>query len=56
MVIANNNESKKDLNLSRFKEILTTKTQAKDIVSNQISELGQTIQIAPKTVLILELK
>lgn len=56
MVVANNNTAATQLNLNRFKEMLATKTQAKDIVSNQVSELGETMQIAPKTVLILELK
>ena len=56
MVIANNNNEPKGLELNRFEEMLSTKTQAIDIVNNQTVELGRTIQVPAKTVLILELK
>ena len=56
MVIANNNNEPKGLELNRFEEMLSTKTQAIDIVNNQTVELGRNIQVPAKTVLILELK
>lgn len=56
MVIANNNNEPKELELNRFDEMLSPKTQAIDIVNNQTIELGRNMLVPAKTVLILELK
>lgn len=56
MVIANNNESNKDLNLKRFNEMLSGKLIGKDIVSQNTCDLTEQINIPKKTVLILEVE
>lgn len=55
MVIANNNDQKKDLNLHRFNEMLAGKTSGVDITTSESISLLQPVSVPAKTVLILEL-
>jgi glycosidase len=54
MVIANNNANGKDVDLKRFDEMLTGKTQGTDIVTQKTYRLDQAINVAGKSVLIME--
>ena len=54
MVIANNNATDKDVDLKRFDEMLTGKTQGTDIVTQKTYRLDQPINVAGKSVLIVE--
>jgi len=56
MVIANNNDSAKGLDLKRFAEMLTGKTEGMEIVTNKRYGLSSPMVISAKTVLILEVK
>ena len=56
MVIANNNSENKELLLDRFSEVLSGKTLATDIVTQESQTLQNQISIPAKTVLILEVK
>ena len=54
MVIANNNATDKKLDLKRFDEMLTGKTQGTDIVTQKTYRLDHPINVAGKSVLIVE--
>ena len=53
-LIANNNANGKDVDLKRFDEMLTGKTQGTDIVTQKTYRLDQPINVAGKSVLIVE--
>jgi len=55
MIVANNNNIK-ELDLKRFAEMTTDKTQAIDIISNRIIPMMGSIAIEAKTVMILEIQ
>jgi glycosidase len=56
MVIANNNDQNKEVDLSRFNEVLTRKTTGKEITTSKTYSLQSPVAIPAKTVLILEIK
>ena len=56
MVIANNNQSDKELQLSRFAEMLKSKSVGNDIITTRKYDLNQPVSVPAKTVLILEIK
>lgn len=56
IVIANNNEQTKELDLNRFKEMLSGKTEGIEITSTKVYPLSQKVSVPAKTVLILEVK
>ena len=56
MIIANNNEQEKQLDVKRFKEILYGKTEGKEITTLKTYSIQNTITVPAKTVLILEIK
>jgi neopullulanase len=56
MVIANNNEQTKDLNLKRFSEMLAGKTEGTDIVTLKTYDLENPVSVPAKTVLMLEVR
>ena len=56
MIIANNNEQTKELELNRFKEMLSGKTEGIEITSSKAYPLLQKVSVPAKTVLILEVK
>lgn len=56
MIIANNNEQTTDLELNRFKEILSGKTEGIEITSSKMYPLSKKMTLPAKTVLILEVK
>ncbi len=55
MVVLNKNEQTYQLELDRFSEILNGITKAKDIISGQSMIINKSIELNPKTPLILEL-
>lgn len=55
MIIANNNDQEKVLNLNRFSEMLSTKSQGIEITTGDTFSLNTNIPISAKTVLILDL-
>jgi len=56
MVITNNNEKSTELDLKRFKEMLSTKTDGTDIVTSNVYNLQKPISVPAKSVLILNIK
>ena len=56
MVIANNNEQIKDLDLNRFNEMLAGKRTGTEIITLKTYSLQNQVSVPAKTVLILELK
>jgi len=56
MVIANNNLTASELNVGRFAEMLSAKTQGVEITTNKSYSLLSPITIPAKTVLILDVK
>ncbi|MDP4238578.1 MAG: alpha-amylase family glycosyl hydrolase [Bacteroidota bacterium] len=56
MVVANNNEQNKELDLSRFNEMLTGKTAGTEITTLKTYSLKSPVTVPAKTVLILEIK
>ena len=56
MIIANNNEQEKVLDVKRFNEILDGKTEGIEITTSKIYSIQNTVTVPAKTVLILELK
>jgi glycosidase len=56
MVIANNNRETKELNLSRFKEMLSGKISCREITSSTKFSVQNSISIPSKTVFVLELQ
>lgn len=55
MIIANNNMENKELQLGRFAEMLTDKTQGIEITNSKTYSLQKPISINGKTVLVLEI-
>jgi glycosidase len=55
MIIANNNQGIKELQLGRFTEMLTVKTQGMEITNSKTYSLQKPVSINGKTVLILEI-
>ena len=56
MIIANNNEQEKVLDVNRFKEILKEKNVGTEITNSKTYSIRSTILVPAKTVLILEIK
>jgi glycosidase len=56
MIVANNNDQEKVIDLSRFKEILNGKNTGTDITTNKTYTLQNLISIPTKSVLILDVK
>jgi len=56
MVIVNNNQEIKELNLARFKEMLSGKISCREITSSTKFSVQNSISIPSKTVFILELQ
>jgi len=56
MIVANNNNQTKELNLKRFNEMISGKTHAIEITTMKEYELLHSLSIPAKTVLLLELK
>jgi glycosidase len=55
MIIANNNEQEKVLDLKRFNEMFTGKTEGKEITNSKVFSIKSTLSVPAKTVLILEI-
>jgi len=55
MVVANNNSTEQNLELNRFNEIISTSVKVKDIISDKNHVYINTMNIPPKSVLILEI-
>lgn len=55
MIVLNKNKKASDLDLSRFKEMLTGHQNAKVIFQNKTVSLSGKMQLAPKSALVLEL-
>lgn len=55
MVIMNKNESETNLELKRFSEILSDGANARNVLTDDMVGLGETMKLAPKTTTILEL-
>ncbi len=56
MVIANNNQTEKQVFTERFNEMLVGKSKAINIISNQQNDLNQSLNIPAKSVIIYEIK
>jgi glycosidase len=56
MIIANNNDQGKELDVKRFKEMLDGKTEGKEITTSKIYSIQNPVPVPAKTVLILEIK
>jgi hypothetical protein len=54
MIIANNNQETKELNLNRYKEMLTGKSDGVEITTSKKYSLQNPVSVPAKTVLILE--
>jgi len=55
MVVMNKNSKVSSLDLNRFVEILPKNAKVKDIMNDHSFSLGESLQISPKTALILEI-
>jgi hypothetical protein len=55
MVVVNNNDKAKEVELKRFNEMNIVGRQARDVVTGKVSELKDTHKFAGKTVTILEI-
>jgi glycosidase len=55
MVIMNKNNKETNVNCERFSEILGQRSTAKDIMTNQLFNLQQGINVKPKTTTVLEI-
>ncbi|MFZ4581704.1 MAG: alpha-amylase family glycosyl hydrolase [Paludibacter sp.] len=55
MVIANNNSVEKTVDLERFNEMLIGKSKATNIISKAEFDINKQLNVAPKTVLLLEI-
>jgi glycosidase len=55
MVIMNKNNKETNVNCERFSEILGQKSTAKDVLTNQLFNLQQGINVKPKTTTVLEI-
>ena len=56
MVIANNNDQTKELDLKRFNEMLSGKTEGREIATSVLYDLGKSVSVPAKTVLLLEVR
>ena len=56
MVVVNNNDKARQLDLSRFSEMFGGKTEAKEITSDQHFQLNVPLEMPTKTVFVSELK
>ena len=56
MVIMNNQENKKILKLDLYHEILLKKRKGIDIINGNNYDLSESIELKPKSILILELE
>lgn len=56
MVVLNNSDQPQTINTKRFKENIQNSTQAKDIISEKVISLTDTIELPAKSSMILELK
>jgi len=56
MIIANNNDQDKELDVTRFREMLEGKTEGKEITSSKIYSLQSSVLVPAKTVLMLDVK
>ncbi len=54
MIVANNNQISKELNLNRFKEVLAGKTLGTEITTDKHYDLQNPISVPEKTVLIID--
>jgi hypothetical protein len=55
MVIMNKNNKETNVNCERFSEILGQGSTGKDIMTNQLFDLRQGINVKPKTTAVLEI-
>jgi len=55
MIIANNNDQEKELNLNRFGEVLSTKKEGLEVTTGTKYDLKNNIPISAKTVIILDI-
>jgi glycosidase len=56
MVIANNNDQTKELDLKRFNEMLYGKTEGREITTSVLYDLKKSVLVPAKTVLLLEVR
>jgi glycosidase len=56
MIIANNNDETKELDLNRFREIISGKTEGVEITSSEKYSLMKPVLVNAKTVLVLEIR
>lgn len=56
MVLLNNSDEKQEVNVARFKENTQNYSTGKDVITGQIINLKNNINIEAKSALILELK
>lgn len=56
MVVLNKNAKEVKLEVKRFSEILNEKTNAKNVLTNEMQELKNQLSIAPKSTMIFEIK
>jgi hypothetical protein len=54
MVIVNKNAKESQVNPRLYKEILPSNATLKNVISGQISNLGEYIKVGPKSALIVE--
>ena len=54
MVIVNKNSHESQVNPRLYKEILPSNATLKNVISGQISNLGEYIKVGPKSALIVE--
>lgn len=55
VVVLNGSREAVDLPLDRYREILKGKTSGKDMLTSQVVPLGESVKLAPKGILVLEL-
>lgn len=55
MVVMNKNTKATSIDLKRFEEILPKNAQVKDVMNDHSFTLGESLQVASKTTLILEI-
>ena len=55
VVLLNGSREAVDLPLDRYREILKGKTSGKDMLTSQVVPLGESVKLAPKGILVLEL-
>ena len=56
MVVLNKNDKSMSLSLERFAEMFDGEKQGTDVITGKVHTLGKSIDVAPKSVTILELK